>query len=101
MTLKGKRPPQLVGGDMHMLIITPPPRPPLESPITSEVVSSFHQSMQRNEVSEYMVSSLNGEVHSALLGRPGSGVTFNGQRQRWIPESDENEYEMLSCLILF
>ena len=46
------------------------------------------------EVAEYMVSSLDGTRHAALLARPGSGVVFNGQQNRWIPEPSQGAHKM-------
>ena len=40
------------------------------------------------EVAEYMVTSLDGTTHPALLARPGSGVVFDGKQKRWLLEAD-------------
>lgn len=42
------------------------------------------------EVAEYMVASLDGANHPAVLARPGSGIVFNGQRKRWALEPTIN-----------
>ncbi|KAL9088211.1 MAG: hypothetical protein Q9165_006338 [Trypethelium subeluteriae] len=39
-----------------------------------------------SEVAEYMVTSLDGTRHPALLARPGSGIVFDGQKKRWVLE---------------
>lgn len=50
--------------------------------------------MVENEAAEYMVASLAGQYHPALLARPGSGVIFDGARKRWILESDGTDCDM-------
>lgn len=40
------------------------------------------------EVAEYMVASLDGTTHPALLARPGSGIVFDGKKKRWALEPD-------------
>jgi hypothetical protein len=46
------------------------------------------------EVAEYMVTSLAGQYHPALLARPGSGIVFDGVRKRWILEADGTDCAM-------
>ncbi|CAI6335268.1 unnamed protein product [Periconia digitata] len=45
--------------------------------------------MTEYEVAEYMVR-LDGVQHPALLGRPGTGVVFDGIRKQWVLESDRD-----------
>jgi hypothetical protein len=47
--------------------------------------------MTEYEVAEYMVSSLAGTSHPALLARPGTGIIFDGTRKRWVLEADGTE----------
>ncbi|KAI9659891.1 MAG: hypothetical protein M1821_001243 [Bathelium mastoideum] len=44
--------------------------------------------MDHSEVAEYMVTSLDGTTHPALLARPGSGIVFDGKQKRWLLEAD-------------
>lgn len=50
--------------------------------------------MVEHEVSEYMVTSLAGQYHPALLARAGSGIIFDGVRKRWVLESDGTACDM-------
>jgi hypothetical protein len=50
--------------------------------------------MVENEAAEYMVTSLAGQYHPALLARPDSGVIFDGARKRWVLESDSIDCDM-------
>jgi hypothetical protein len=50
--------------------------------------------MADSEVAEYMVRSLSGNLHPALLARPGSGIIFDGVRKRWVLEADGTECTM-------
>jgi hypothetical protein len=46
------------------------------------------------EVAEYMVRSLSGNLHPALLARPGSGIVFDGVKRKWVLEADGSECTM-------
>lgn len=39
------------------------------------------------EVAEFIVK-LDGITHPTMLGRPGTGIIFNGKQKRWVHESD-------------
>ncbi|KAL9074010.1 MAG: hypothetical protein Q9157_004551 [Trypethelium eluteriae] len=47
------------------------------------------------EVAEYMVTSLDGTTHPALLARPRSGIVFDGKKKRWAlePNSTTNQID--------
>jgi hypothetical protein len=52
------------------------------------------------EVAEFMVRTLSGNLHPALLARPGSGIRFDGVRKRWVLESDGAECNMYDSFAL-
>jgi len=52
------------------------------------------------EVAEYMVASLAGQSHPALLARPGSGIIFDGVRKRWVLEADGTDCTMYGISML-
>ncbi|KAM0228255.1 hypothetical protein ACHAPO_010904 [Fusarium lateritium] len=52
-----------------------------------------------NEVPEFMVRKLDGDIHPALMARPGSGVVYTGS-QSWVEESPAIDSCMLSSITI-
>ncbi len=46
-------------------------------------------SAKQNEVTEYMVRSLDGSAHESLYATPGSGIIYRGSE--WIVETAESD----------